>query len=101
MYVERSMKKQFVQNVIKIYSYDQKKGECMPLYISIPAVLIAMVLMIFGSIKYEKWRYNDGICRKCGAELRYFDRDSQGRNGYTCDACDYTVWISWLGIVAK
>lgn len=41
----------------------------------------------------EKKKYNKGC--PCGGQWRYFDSDSQGGDGYTCDKCGNVMWISW------
>ena len=49
----------------------------------------------------EKKQFNNGICPKCGNRLRYFDTDSHGGKGFTCDNCHYTVWVSWFDPLNK
>lgn len=46
-------------------------------------------------INEERKDFNNGVCPKCGKQLRCFDMDSQGGRGYTCDKCDYTTWVSY------
>ena len=50
---------------------------------------------IWGYLK-EKKDFNDGKCPRCGTNLKYFDTDSQGGQGWTCDKCGYTTWVSWF-----
>ena len=56
--------------------------------------------IIWTNIK-ERKDFNGGICPKCGTLLRHFDNDSHGAQGWTCDECDYTTWISWLKYKTK
>ena len=39
-----------------------------------------------------------GKCPDCDAPWRYYDTDSQGGRGYTCDTCPRGVWVSYPGI---
>lgn len=39
--------------------------------------------------------WNGGYCPRCGKKLRHFGCDSQGGDGWCCDACDYTTWVSY------
>lgn len=69
--------------------------ECM---ISIAVMISLTVLIIIGIIlarNYEKKKYNNGICPRCGNPLRNFDIDSQGGRGYICDECFYRTWCSY------
>lgn len=58
------------------------------------AVLLVIALPPIG-IYTEKKDFNDGICPRCGDELKHFATDSQGGRGYCCDTCDYCTWVSW------
>ena len=61
-----------------------------------------MLLLIVPGMLITAWRaevrtWNDGHC-KCGYRWRWFDNDSHGGRGYTCDSCDRTCWISYPGV---
>lgn len=60
---------------------------------SIGAGLLTMVLLIIIMHFVNKYRFNNGICRKCGGNLRYFDTDSGSNDGYYCDKCKRTIWV--------
>jgi tRNA(Ile2) C34 agmatinyltransferase TiaS len=57
------------------------------------------VTFIASYFEYKNW--NGGVCPKCGRKLEYFDTDSQGGEGWTCDECDYTTWVSYHNLVYK
>lgn len=66
--------------------------------IGILICLVILLVIVVGMIvtrNYEKKEYNNGICPKCGGNLRYFDSDSQGSRGYNCDKCNNFVWVSY------
>lgn len=56
-----------------------------------------MILMVVSIIMYfvDKHRFNNGICKKCGGKLQYFDTDSESNDGYYCDKCNHIIWIGW------
>jgi len=65
------------------------------------AFFVLMIsLTIIGNIM-ERKLWNKGKCPDCNKKWRYFDTDSQGGKGYTCDKCDRTIWISWPFIDKK
>lgn len=39
--------------------------------------------------------FNNGVCPKCGKQLKHFDTDSQGGRGYCCNDCHYFTWVSY------
>ena len=45
----------------------------------------------------EKKDYNNGVCKKCGKKLKYFDSCTFGDRGYMCKN-GHTVWVSYPGI---
>ena len=57
----------------------------------------ALICLMFYARHREKVDYNGGKCR-CGTPWRYFDTDSQGGRGYTCDTCGKGTWVSYWGI---
>ena len=70
--------------------------------ISTALLVIAVVIVFFiifvaipGYI-IEMKDYNDGICPYCGNRLIYFDTDSTGAEGYHCERCGYSCWVSWF-----
>jgi len=61
--------------------------------------IIFLLFMLIGTIwciLTEIKDYNNGVCPNCGTSLRHFCDDSQGGQGWCCDNCDYTAWISWF-----
>lgn len=65
----------------------------------VAVVLITAVTLVASYFEYKGW--NGGVCPKCGKPLRYFDTDSQGGEGWTCDGCDYTTWVSYHRMVYR
>jgi len=65
----------------------------------VAVVLITAVTLVASYFEYKGW--NGGVCPKCGKPLRYFDTDSQGGEGWTCDGCDYTAWVSYHTMVYR
>lgn len=64
-------------------------------------ILFLILIVFFTSgciwcIICEKRDFNNGICPYCGNKLRHFDDDSQGGQGWCCDECNHTAWISWF-----
>ena len=57
-------------------------------------LLFTFVLLMVLAIIGEKQAYNNGVCKRCGNSLQYFDTDSQGGRGYMCK-CGYCVWVSY------
>ena len=61
---------------------------------------VILVVLLVGGCFYghfsEAKSFNKGVCRKCGNELEYFDKDSQGGRGYFCRKCGYYTWVSWF-----
>ena len=61
-------------------------------------VVVAMLVMgLFGS-RWEKRRWNNGVCRSHGRQWIYFGADSQGGRGYRCGhdwATNCSDWQSW------
>ena len=55
--------------------------------------LLAMIPIV-GFICERRW-WNGGKCPNDGIPWRYFDTDSQGGRGYTCDSCDKTILVSY------
>lgn len=67
-------------------------------------ILIAITIILLGcylGATSEKKSWNNGICPNCGHKLRLFGCDSQGGDGWTCDKCDYTTWVSYHKLVYK
>ena len=64
----------------------------------IPGVII-LFIMITGVIILrfqEKKIYNNGVC-SCGKGwFEHRDMDSQGGSMWVCNACDKTIWTSWI-----
>jgi predicted RNA-binding Zn-ribbon protein involved in translation (DUF1610 family) len=58
-------------------------------------IMTIVALFVGGAIISESIDYNNGYCPHCNEKLRHFDCDSQGGRGYTCDNCDYTIWVSY------
>jgi len=64
-------------------------------------VLVIMIAISYIASYYEYKRWNNGICPVCGKEMKQFDTDSQGGEGWTCKCCDYTTWVSYHRLVYK
>ena len=62
------------------------------------AILVSILGLTFIGYRMEKKSYNGGNCPDCKASWRYYDTDSQGGRGYTCDTCPRGVWVSYPGI---
>lgn len=43
----------------------------------------------------ESHHFNKGKCPHCNTILDFFDVDSRGSRGYTCEKCGYTIWVSY------
>ena len=59
------------------------------------SILLAYAALLIIAIHSERKWFNNGICPKCGTRLKYFDTDSQGGRGYTCEKSNYCTWVSW------
>lgn len=64
------------------------------LIIVLGIILVMLGMFLVGYLTERKY-YNKGICPKCGEELEFFDRDSQGERGYKCPKCKYITWVSY------
>ena len=60
---------------------------------SIGGALMTGIILLIIIHFVNKYRFNKGICRKCGGKLRCFDVDSGGGEGYCCIICNHTIWI--------
>lgn len=69
-------------------------------YTVLISLSIIMIWVITGILakRSEAKRFNGGKCVRCGHDLRHFDTDSQGGNGYACDHCDYHCWVSYHSV---
>lgn len=61
-------------------------------------LILLIILGGFWARAREKKAYNGGKCPDCKTLWRYYDTDSQGGRGYTCDTCPRGVWVSYPGI---
>lgn len=67
-------------------------------------LLVGLSTLLLGFITaplIEMKDFNDGICPNCGHKLYNFDTDSSGADGWTCENCDYTTWVSYKKFVYK
>lgn len=68
-------------------------------------ILLFFIILFFGITYYAMYRekkdWNNGICPICGNKLRQFYTNLQGDDGWTCDNCDYTTWVSYHKFVYK
>ena len=72
------------------------------LAISIYLFFVVLFFIIsYYAIHREKKGWNNGICPICGNKLRCFGPDFGGGDGWTCDNCDYTTWVSYHKFVYK
>lgn len=68
------------------------------------------LLLIYAGYRWEKRRWNDGVCRHCGGQMKWFSTASYGSRGYMCEH-DYwdrspdhpheCVWISYQSVDRK
>lgn len=61
-------------------------------------ILVLIIIIILGikcAVSIERKGFNNGICPKCGKQLKFFDMDSHGGRGYCCRNCDYYTWVSY------
>jgi predicted RNA-binding Zn-ribbon protein involved in translation (DUF1610 family) len=63
------------------------------------AIVVTVISLLVSYSEYKNW--NGGVCPNCGEKLRYFDTDSQGGEGWTCDKCNHTAWVSYHNLVYK
>ena len=68
--------------------------------LAILGVILAFGALMLWARSREKGAFNGGDCPDCGTPWRYYDTDSQGGRGYTCDTCSRGVWVSYPGIDA-
>lgn len=64
-------------------------------------VIIVYIGGILWAIRTERKNWNGGVCPRCGTNLRKFDTDSRGCEGWVCDNCHHTIWVSYLKFVYK
>ena len=61
--------------------------------------IVVLFVAVIGSIVcryHEKKDYNNGVC-SCGKGwFEHRDMDSQGGSMWVCNACDKTIWTSWI-----
>lgn len=74
--------------------------------ILIQLFVLILLLVIFGigilkCRKGERKDWNKGICPQCGKQLKCFDIDSQGGEGWCCNDCRYYTWVSYKRYVYK
>lgn len=66
--------------------------------VGIIAAMLAFGIL-FCSIMFllylDKRKYNHGICKRCGSKMRYYDMDSSGAYGFTCDKCGNDIWVHY------
>lgn len=65
------------------------------IYIICVAIVVLAISGIIIGMYLEYKDFNNGICPKCGKQLKYFDIDSQGGVGYCCKDCHYYIWVSY------
>lgn len=66
--------------------------------IVIIALWVVFIITCVLARRSEARQFNGGKCINCGHDLRHFDTDSQGGNGYVCDKCRHSCWISYHSI---
>lgn len=64
-------------------------------------MLIASLVAAGIGILIETYNWNGGKCRKCDHNLDFFDIDSSGCRGYSCEHCYHKVWISYKCVDKK
>lgn len=75
----------------------------MEILIVIGTIIISYICLFTLAVSYERKRWNNGICPKCGSKLINFGTDHTGAEGWKCEnkKCDHVVWISYFNLVYK
>lgn len=63
--------------------------------VAVVAIVVIYCMSIICSV-LERKRWNKGYCPRCGTKWKFFDYDSTGARGYTCDKCNNKLWLSYL-----
>lgn len=72
------------------------------IFVILMSVIIGIfIVSLYLAVCSEVKNWNGGYCPRCGKKLRHFDCDSQGGDGWCCDACDYTTWVSYYKLVYR
>ena len=65
--------------------------------IIILVILIAVLISLFAFVSAYRW--NDGICRKCGEGHYDFTNGARGKTAnyyyYKCDNCGHVIMTYW------
>lgn len=61
-------------------------------------LIFVIIGVIIGSMVLETYRFNNGICRKCGHKLSLRKSLVNGQLIYECDNCHHTVTISGIKV---
>lgn len=70
------------------------------IFVILMSIIIGIfIVSLYLAVCNEVKDWNGGYCPRCGKKLRHFDCDSQGGDGWCCDACDYTTWVSYRKLV--
>lgn len=70
------------------------------IFVILMSIIIGIfIVSLYLAVCSEVKDWNGGYCPHCGKKLRHFDCDSQGGDGWCCDACDYTTWVSYRKMV--
>lgn len=72
------------------------------IFVILMSIIIGIfIVSLYLAVCNEVKDWNGGYCPRCGKKLRHFDCDSQGGDGWCCDACDYTTWVSYHKLVYR
>lgn len=70
------------------------------IFVILMSIIIGIfIISLYLAVCNEVKDWNGGYCPRCGKKLRHFGCDSQGGDGWCCDACDYTTWVSYRKMV--
>jgi hypothetical protein len=64
-------------------------------YIAIAVVIAGYLTLGVVGYRFDKKKWNNGVCPKCGNKWESQFLDSQGGRGYICRRCNKGMVISW------
>lgn len=70
-------------------------SEPIVLVLTAAMMLVGLAALVFFAWRYERKRWNGGLCRSCGKPWRLFDAGSRCGRGYVCDDCLQAVWVTY------
>lgn len=61
-------------------------------------LLVLALIFIMLACVIERLEYNNGVCRKCGGEMKFSGYSEMDDRCYICDDCGRMVWISYIQV---